>query len=460
MAAVRGVRRRSLRYRVLAATLTVTAVATVAFGVPLGVALTRMERERVVLRLEREASEVLAQVPDEQLTSGRPFAMPTPLSRDDTQRAMRVGVYAADGRRLSGAGLSHSDLALRSVHEGRELNGREHGEVAVAEPLRADRPSDAAIRVAVGSSAVAEELRESSWLMAGLALLVLLVAGGVAFALARRLTRPLESLAADAQRLGDGDFTVRAARSHTTEIDDVGQVLDATAERLGALVERERAFTADASHQIRTPLTALRLTLETAPLTPGADLTQVYREAMVELDRLEETVEHLLAFARDVEPPAAVLDLAALLREVVARWDARVRRAGRALELTVDDDLPPVRASRTGLSHVLDVLIENALDHGAGTVTLAGRAIGPGVAVAVRDEGAGIVAPAEQVFRRRSGVARGHGIGLALARSLVEADGGRLELTRPGPRPTFTVSLPAVRAKPAFDELLREAEFR
>ncbi len=451
--------RRTLRRRVLAATLTVTAVATVAFGVPLGVALTRMERERVVLRLERQASEVLAQVPDEQLTASGPLTLPQPLARDPAQRTLRVGVYGTNGARLSGAGPSRSNLARESTRLARDLSGWEHGERAVAEPLRADRPSDAAIRVAVGGGAVSEELCESIALMAGLALVVLVVAGGVAFALARRLTRPLESLAADAQRLGDGDFTVRVARSQTKEIDELGQVLDATARRLGALVERERAFTADASHQIRTPLTALRLTLETAPMSPDADLTKVYRDAASELDRLEETVEHLLAFARDVEPPATVLDLTALLHDVAARWQGPVQQARRHFELVVADDLPLVRASRAGLSHVLDVLIDNAVDHGAGTVTLGAHGVGPGVAVTVQDEGGGIAVPAEEVFRRRSDLARGHGIGLALARSLVEADGGRLELTRPGPGPMFTVLLPRTHAAARADGCA-DLEFR
>jgi signal transduction histidine kinase len=459
MGAAARLRRRTLRRRILTATLAVSAVATVAFGVPLGVVLTRMERERTVLRLEREASEVLAQVPDEQLTGSRPFVLPAPLVRDDTRDGTRIGVYGGDGARLSGTGPAQSDLARRATLGVREQSGWENDELVVAEPLRADRPGYAAIRVAVPRDTVTEEVWESSALMAGLAVLVLAVAGGVAFALARRLTRPLESLAVDARQLGDGDFTVRPQRSHTAEIDDVGQALDATARRLGALLERERAFTADASHQIRTPLTALRLTLEAAPVTPGSDLVEVCADAVTELDRLEETVDHLLAVARDIDRPGTLVDPAALVVEVTRRWEPAFRRANRELDVELATDLPDVRASWTGLSHVLDVLLDNALEHGAGTVTVSGRSVGPGVAIDVADEGEGVTVPGEEVFRRRGDAARGHGIGLALARSLAEADGGRLELTAPGPRPTFTLLLPA-RAPRSTASSSSQVEFR
>lgn len=125
------------------------------------------------------------------------------------------------------------------------------------------------------------------------------------------------------------------------------------------------------------------------------------------------------------------------------RWSDPARQSRRQLAFNIDPTLPDVRASGAGLAHALDVLIDNALVHGAGSVTVTARAAGRAVAVDVRDAGDGVVRPTDSLFDRRNETATGHGIGLALARSLVEADGGRLDLTHPGPGPVFTILLPA-----------------
>lgn len=436
-------RRRALRRRVLAVTLLVGVVAIAGFGTPLALAVTRMERERVVLRLERTASELLAQVPDEKLVNG-PLVLPNPLPHVLAGRETLIGVYAAPGRRLSGVGPATSPLARRAAGNASEVSGTENGQVVVVEPLRSDRPGTAVVRVAVADSAVTEEVRESAGWIALLALGVLAVTAIVSVGLARRLARPLEALADRAQKLGDGDFAVRSPAADTAEIDAVGRALDLTADRLRALVERERAFTSNASHQMRTPLTALRTTLETAEYSPGTAVTDVTSKALAEVDRLEVTLEHLLAIARDIDMPSSEVDLRSLLHDAQQRWSDRYRRAGRTLTVSAPDGPTLARASATGLSHVLDVLVDNALRHGAGSVTVTCTRSAGSVAVTVRDEGPGIADPTVDVFRRRHDSAAGHGIGLALARALVEADGGRLELATVGPHPAFTMTLPLV----------------
>jgi signal transduction histidine kinase len=282
--------------------------------------------------------------------------------------------------------------------------------------------------------------------MGALGAVVLLLAGLAAFLLSRRLTRPLDALAQGARLLGEGDFTVRTKRVGLREIDAVGESLDVTAQRLGGLLERERAFSSNASHQIRTPLAAVRLNLETLP--PGRDeqSTRVIRETVGQLDRLESTVNQLLALTRDVEPGQGRLDVTEVLGELTNKWQVLAQRAGRPLRVTCNDGLLDVRASAASLTHVLDVLLENALQHGAGNIEVRVRQAGRGIAIDVHDEGPGISGDPEAVFERRSVSAQGHGIGLALARSLVEADGGRLELTFAGPGPVFSVVLPGSRA--------------
>jgi signal transduction histidine kinase len=117
------------------------------------------------------------------------------------------------------------------------------------------------------------------------------------------------------------------------------------------------------------------------------------------------------------------------------------------LRIVADQGLPPVHASAAALRHGLDVLVANAAEHGAGTVTVQARAAAGGLAIDVSDEGSGPPAGADP-FRRRSAMATGRGIGLAMARSLIDAEGGRLVLSRPGPQPCFTLLLPESTGEP------------
>ena len=115
---------------------------------------------------------------------------------------------------------------------------------------------------------------------------------------ARRLSRPLDALTAAADRLGDGDFSAQVAPSGVVEIDTVARSINATADRLAVVLERERAFSADASHQLRTPLTALRLRLEGEVLSSDDAPRPALVHALEEIDRLQSTIEDLLRLAR------------------------------------------------------------------------------------------------------------------------------------------------------------------
>jgi signal transduction histidine kinase len=139
---------------------------------------------------------------------------------------------------------------------------------------------------------------------------------------------------------------------------------------------------------------------------------------------------------------ARPVDLAALLAELVQDWRTHLNVPGRRLELVIDPEAPRPVASEAAIRQVLRVLLDNAATHGAGTVTVATREVVGAVAIDVSDEGHGIRKPEAKLFARQETQAEGHGIGLALARRLAEAEGGRLYLARPDP-PMFTVLLPA-----------------
>jgi signal transduction histidine kinase len=425
-------------------------LAMVLFALPLAVAVRGLYRSQSFAELARMAERVKADVVEQGSgASTVRFRITVPA---DSERDVRVGVYFRNGLKVSGAGPARSGGLLREVGaDGVEGSGVEDGELVVAVPILVDeggRPATGGaddrryvVRVAESQGSLSAKIY-LTWLgMAGLAGAVLLVIGTVGRTRARRLAQPLTELATAAEALGRGDFSVRAIRAGVSEIDDVSGNLERTARRLGAILERERAFTAEASHQLRTPLTAMRLSLESALVTPGSDLGAAVDDALAGLDRLEQTVLDLLMLARDTSSSGQQSDVAEVLDAVLPSWRRPLAGQGRRLEVISPAGPLPARIAAPALRTVLDVLLGNALSHGAGTVLVEARHTPDAVLVEVSDEGPGITGDPRRVFTRRSSDARGTGIGLALARSLVEADGARLELVRAVP-PTFGILLP------------------
>jgi signal transduction histidine kinase len=429
-----------MRNRILGAILAATAVAVVLFGLPLALAVQHLYHSEAVVRLEQEAARATTRVPDSFGSSGDPVELP--VASDQTQLAL----YSRNGRLVSGTGPATVDAPVRVAFGGRVAEQTVDGRIVVAVPVADEERVVAVIRGALPASVVDARVHRAWLAMAALAAGAVAVAALVARVLAGHLSRPVDALAQAAARLGEGDFSVRAGRSGVTEVDAVASTLDATGARLGQVLARERAFSADASHQLRTALAGLRLRLEAARLLPGADQGQAIADALAEVDRLEGTVEQLLALARDAGVDRDQLDLTRVMEAVEQGWHGRLGADGRPLRFRVDAELPPVRASEAAVHQILDVLVGNAAEHGAGTVTVGARAAPGGLAIEVGDEGAGVTGDPERIFARRDGGAAGHGIGLALARSLAEAEGGRLLLQRPEPRPVFALLLPADQA--------------
>jgi signal transduction histidine kinase len=328
------------------------------------------------------------------------------------------------------------------MRSGRIADQHVEGEFAVAVPLLTnERVTGAAWAVRDDAAAVSRTHR--AWLaLGGLAVGIVILAIGAALLLSRRLASPLERLASAARRLGHGDFSVRSPRTGVAEADSVAEALDVTAERLGDLVAQERAFSSNASHQLRTPLAALRLELEALEMR-GNPPEEVSR-ALAEVDRLQATIDTLLSVARDSADRSSESDLPTLLSEIEERWHGPLAAEGRPLRVAVNGDDLVAQASPSVVSEVIGVLLDNAYRHGSGAVTVTARAAAGSIAVDVEDEGQGFSGDPEPAFERHSGSAdgEGHGIGLDLARSLALAEGGRLLVTRAGPAPVLTLLLP------------------
>ncbi len=294
------------------------------------------------------------------------------------------------------------------------------------------------------------------WRAARVVILVV-VASLVAFALAamvalwsaRRLAAPLIYLAASAEQIGSGQVRPRLESSGVEEIDLVGAELVRTSDRLAGRIAAERQFAANVSHQLRTPLTALSMRLEEIQMvSEDEEVREEARISLEQVERLVHVVDDLLKASRKADGGTTeALRLEEVFAQQAEEWSQTYLRDGRTLEFDAGDDVS-VFATPGALAQTLATLIENSLKYGEGTTSVRVRdsksGSDTGVVIEVADEGPGVsddLAP--RIFERHVTAGRGSGLGLALARDLVTADGGRLELAQRRP-PVFAIFLSAV----------------
>ncbi|MFC9892204.1 sensor histidine kinase [Nocardia sp. NPDC127579] len=444
-----------MRRRILRSMLTVLTLTTVILGVPLiytaWLWVEDITRTDLRGRLDRIALEVIAQ-------------------------------EQADG-------LVRGGLDIRTV---RPLVPKD-GKLTIVYPT----PQDSASRIDIGAAEVPDPLMESLAMgtsgslrlevpagpmhvkqrqaVAAVALAVLASLGAavtVAVVTARRVADPLRDVAARAARLAMGDFRPDPRRHGISELDRVSDVLDSATVEIAGRLQREHALVADVSHQLRSRLTAVRLRLDELSAHTDPEVVHEAEEAMAQVDRLTDAIDDLVRASRDEDAadrdPIPVMDE---LRGVVAEWRHPFNEAGRTLVLTGDKTL---RAPITGqrLREAVAVLVDNALMHGGGTCTVSVRTVRPSVlaggeaergsareplvCVEVADEGEGVrdeLAP--HIFDRGFSAGGSTGVGLALARALIEADGGRLELQRRRPA-LFAVFLGATTPRIASNAVIAE----
>lgn len=406
-----------MRRRLINSTLAVVLVVIAVFGVSLVIVETRTITSSAQDRIGSEALRLLGIVEAEVLEN-------KPVDASALAEQLDLGTYAritVPGRPAVEVGDRIPESVIRASSRG------EQGEVVTVEASR---------------STVTKEVGRTLAVVGAVALLAVVAAVLLAVRQANRLASPLTDLAETAERLGSGDPRPRHKRYGVPELDRVADVLDSSAERIGRMLTAERRLAADASHQLRTPLTALSMRLEEITVTD--DLETVREEATIALtqvERLTDVVERLLTNSRDPRTGSAVpFDLDEVVKQQVEEWRPAYRSAGRAI----------VRSGKTGMravgtpgavSQVLATLVENALMHGGGTVALRTRVTGNQAVLEVTDEGPGVPPDlGNRIFERAISGRNSTGIGLAVARDLAEADGGRLELLQSQP-PVFALFL-------------------
>lgn len=273
---------------------------------------------------------------------------------------------------------------------------------------------------------------------------------------ANRLAAPLVYLAASAEQLGTGHVRLKVERSGVEEIDMVADELVRSADRMAARLATERQFAADASHQLRTPLTALSMRLEEiSHMTERDDVRAEVDASLEQVERLVGVVDDLLGRSRRaLGAGTEVVSLHEILEQQREEWEPAFSKQGRTLRIAHSEDL--VFATPGALAQVLATLIENSLIHGGGTTHVSARETGSShsVVIEVRDEGPGVPEElAPLIFEREVTSGKGTGIGLALARDLVTADGGRLELSQRVPA-AFSVFLQGVPSMMGVDAVV------
>jgi signal transduction histidine kinase len=438
----------TLRARLVLALAYVLVLAIGSMLVP----LVRSVRDRVNREVETQAlgqAEVVAA-----LASGgaSPSALVTSSSREVRGRVVivdRRGVVLAD----SSPGSVGEDYSTRTEIAGALRGGIEQAQrdsatlderiLATAVPVTRAGRVDGAVRITQSVDAVGRALRSATLglVLVGLIVLALGLAAGAV--LAASVVRPLRRLAAAARRAGEGDLSVRVPVEGSLEQREVGGAFNEMTGRVQRMVDAQRDFVADASHQLRTPLTGLRLRLEEAAALSSGPAVEQVEGALAEVDRLSGVVTELLVLseAGTARSPDAATDLLAGARRAVSRWSSA--------DLAVSGESSVVRCTNADLDRILDALIENAIDYGppGQRITLTGS---PG-RLEVADEGPGL-APGEEetIFARfhrgtvgRASRRRGTGLGLPIARELASRWHGTVTLVNgPAGGALATVTLP------------------
>jgi signal transduction histidine kinase len=319
--------------------------------------------------------------------------------------------------------------------------------LATAVPVLNAGRTEGAVRITQSVEAVRRATRTSILGLVAVGGLVLLLGLGAGALIARWIATPLRRLDAAAARLGQGDLSTRVPVEGAAEQQGLARTFNEMGDRVERLLDGQREFVADASHQLRTPLAGLQLRLEEARATGDPEEIDA---ALKEVDRLSAMVSELLLLSQagEVDAPAEEIDLSAAARAAAARFTQRTSSAGTGdgprVHALSGAPTPPVHAAPADVDRALDTLIENALNYGGGEVTVVAR---PG-AIDVLDEGPGLdPAELEAVFERfhRGKAGRGGppgtGLGLPIARELMRRWGGDVTLAnRDGGGTAATIS--------------------
>lgn len=329
-------------------------------------------------------------------------------------------------------------------------------------PVVEDGRPRGAVELSVPAAVVLEPVWRSWFALAAAGAAVVAIVGTVSALLATWITRPLRNLTGAADEVASGNLSQRVPLDGAEELRQLAASFNRMAEQVQAMVQRQRAFAAHAAHELRSPLASLKVRLEMLEgKAEEAGTQKLAQEALRAADRLQRLVDHLLALhavQKGGVPRRHPVDLAPVLYELADEVGPLAAQSGLRLEVDVPAHLPEVMADVEHVRWIVRNLLDNAIRHTpeGGQVVLRAGPAQHGVKVAVQDTGVGIAAEhLPHIFDRFYRVPthlrgpEGSGLGLALVRELVEAHGGRVEVSsEPGLGSTFRVWLPDAKSRP------------
>ena len=456
-----------MRRRLLISYLAVAVLVLTLLEVPLAVSYAHNERQDLAGKVQRDAV-ALSTLVEDSLESGTPVppAIRRIASSYTDKTGGRIVVVDARGRSVVDSEPSTStDYASRpeiatalggTIATGVRHSATLHTDLMyVAVPVASSGVVHGAVRITYPMSAVNGRIHRYWTALALIAAVVLAVVASVAVVLSRWVVRPLEQLESVAERVGKGDLQVRSELEGPPEVRRLAETFNAMVSQLDVLVHSQDEFVADASHQLRTPMTALRLRLENMQRDAEPKRAGELSSALAEVERLSDLVDALLALAHADRalPTPHPIDLDRLVADRCDAWSAIAAENGVTVDARQEARHAPL-ATPGRLEQVLDNLIANALAAApsGSRVTIRTVDVGSTVAIHVEDEGPGMsAAERERAFDRfwSGGETDGFGLGLAIVHRLVRNDGGSVALgSLPGGGLDVTISLPAGPAVP------------
>lgn len=434
-----------------------TILVLVVHDVPLLFHLREVERDRVVTALERDAFTIAGRSEEilEKLTNNG--------TAEATQITQLIRTYFVDtGGRVVITDSNGFVIATSDEESviGRDYSNRPEIEIAiaglpstgvrfsvtlqqdllyVAVPVISGDSIIGTIRITYPNAIIGERVQSRMWGLLVAALVSIAVAIIVAIAIASRITRPIRQLQSTTDAIALGDFTQSAEENAPAEVGALGRSVNRMNQRMSALLERQKGFASDASHQLRTPLTALRIRLEQADelsITDPVASQSRLQSALAEADRLQQMVDGLLALARSEGSAGKItsLDLNTLVIERIAAWKALADESSIEFRLLAETPVV-VQAIPNAVEQIIDNFIDNALEYApnGSYIDISVSQRDNDCIVVVSDRGPGLteeqcVRALDRFWRAPDAASGGTGLGLTIAAGLAEMSLGRVEL--------------------------------